>query len=125
MKIAGQARGAIRPEVATPAFRSTDTFVLWKAYLLIMLAASFDVYDWLDRSIQGGAVRYLIIAVPIAAVAWVRLRQPHSLVRRPVPSDLALLALFVFGLGGSLIGVALLGTVENARPVFLPMMVAF
>ena len=42
-----------------------------------------------------------------------------------MPSDIVLFALFIFGFGGSLIGVAFLGTVENARPVFLPMMVAF
>ena len=105
--------------------RSTDSFVLWRAYLLIMLAASFDVYDWLDRSVQGGSTRYLIVAVPIVAAVWIRMRRPDFLVRRPLPSDMVLFALFVFGLGGSLIGVALLGTVENARPVFLPMMVAF
>jgi len=110
---------------AEPPLRSTDTFVLWRAYLLIMLAASFDVYDWLDRSVQGGATRYLIIAMPIVAAVWVRMRQPGFLVRRPMPSDVVLFALFVFGLGGSLIGVAFLGTVENARPIFLPMMVAF
>ena len=104
---------------------STDTYVLWRAYLLIMLAASFDVYDWLDRSVQGGSNRYLIIAVPLVAAAWIRLRQPGFFVRRPMPSDIVLFALFIFGLGGSLIGVAFLGTVENARPVFLPMMVAF
>jgi hypothetical protein len=108
-----------------PSLRSTDTFVLWRAYLLIMLAASFDVYDWLDRSVQGGATRYLIIAVPILAAVWIRMRQPGFLVRRPMPSDVVLFALFVFGLGGSLIGVAFLGTVENSRPIFLPMMVAF
>ena len=104
---------------------STDTYVLWRAYLLIMLAASFDVYDWLDRSVQGGSNRYLIIAVPLVAAVWIRLRQPGFFVRRPMPSDIVLFALFIFGLGGSLIGVAFLGTVENARPVFLPMMVAF
>lgn len=104
---------------------STDTFVLWRAYLLIMLAAAFDVYDWLDRSTQGGATRYLIIAVPVVAVIWIRMRQPGFLVRRPTPSDVVLFALFVFGLGGSLIGVAFLGTVQNARPIFMPMMVAF
>lgn len=104
---------------------STDTYVLWRAYLLIMLAASFDVYDWLDRSVQGGSNRYLIIAVPLVAAVWIRLRHPGFFVRRPMPSDIVLFALFIFGLGGSLIGVAFLGTVENARPVFLPMMVAF
>ena len=105
--------------------RSTDSFVLWKAYLLIMLAASFDVYDWLDRSVQGGATRFLIIVVPIAAAVWIRMRRPRFLVRMPVPSDIVLFALFIFGLGGSLIGIAFLGTVENARSVFLPMVVAF
>lgn len=112
----------IRPSERTA---STDTYVLWRAYLLVMLAASFDVYDWLDRSVQGGSNRYLIIAVPLVAAAWIRLRHPGFFVRRPMPSDIVLFALFIFGLGGSLIGVALLGTVENARPVFLPMMVAF
>jgi hypothetical protein len=105
--------------------RSTDSFVLWRAYLLIMLAASFDVYDWLDRSVQGGATRYLIVTVPIVAAIWIRMRQPGFLVRRPMPSDVALFALFVFGLGGSLIGVAFFGTVENARPIFLPMSIPF
>jgi O-antigen ligase len=42
-----------------------------------------------------------------------------------MPSDVALFALFVFGLGGALIGVAFLGTVENARPIFLPMIIPF
>lgn len=113
-------------EASTPvAVRSTDSFVLWRAYMLIMLAASFDVYDWLDRSVQGGATRYLIMTVPIVAAVWIRLRQPGFLVRRPMPSDIVLFALFVFGLGGSLIGVAFFGTVENARPIFLPMMIPF
>jgi O-Antigen ligase len=109
----------------TAEVRSTDSFVLWRAYLLIMLAAAFDVYDWLDRSIQGGATRYLIIAVPLVAAFWIRMRQPGFLVRRPMPSDLVLFALFVFGLGGSLLGVAFFGTVENARPIFLPMLIPF
>jgi hypothetical protein len=126
MKAAVQTRGPAPARAVRPIEpRSTDTFVLWRAYLLIMLAASFDVYDWLDRSIQGGAIRYLTIAVPIGAAVWIRLRQPWFLVRRPLPSDFVLFALFIFGLGGSLIGVAFLGTVENARPIFLPMMVAF
>jgi O-Antigen ligase len=125
MRSAEQVRTVPFRATTTPEPRSTDTFVLWRAYLLVMLAASFDVYDWLDRSIQGGATRYLIIAVPIVAAVWVRLRQPGFLVRRPLPSDMVLFALFVFGLGGSLIGVAFLGTQENARPIFLPMMVAF
>jgi hypothetical protein len=116
----------LRYEAAsTPVVRSTDSFVLWRAYMLIMLAAAFDVYDWLDRSVQGGGTRYLIIAVPIVAAVWIRLRQPGFLVRRPMPSDVALFALFVFGLGGALIGVAFLGTVENARPIFLPMIIPF
>jgi hypothetical protein len=125
MSVTDQVRRASDDVARGEHVRSTDTFVLWKAYLLVMLAAAFDVYDWLDRSVQGGATRYLIIAVPVVTAVWIRMRQPGSLVRRPMPPDLALLALFVFGLGGSLFGVALLGTVENARPVFLPMTVAF
>lgn len=103
---------------------STDSFALSKAFLLIMLAASFDVYDWLDRSVQGGATRFLIIAVPFVAIVWIRMSRPGFLVRMPMPADLVLFALFVFGLSGSLIGVVFMGT-ETARPVFLPMAVAF
>lgn len=125
MRSADRLRTTPAPVAAPVEHRSTDTFVLWRAYLLIMLAASFDVYDWLDRSVQGGSTRYLIIGVPIVAAVWIRMRRPNFLIRRPLPSDVVLFALFVFGLGGSLIGVAFLGTVENARPIFLPMMVAF
>ena len=125
MRVTNRARRVAAPAAAEARVASTDTYVLWRAYLLIMLAAAFDVYDWLDRSVQGGSNRYLIIAVPVVAAVWIRLRQPGFLVRRPMPSDVVLFALFLFGLGGALIGVTFLGTEQNARPVFLPMMVAF
>lgn len=125
LRTASDLRPAVSGATMATRVRSTDSFVLWRAYLLIMLAASFDVYDWLDRSVQGGATRYLIVTVPIVAAIWIRMRQPGFLVRRPMPSDVVLFALFLFGLGGSLIGVAFFGTVENARPIFLPMSLPF
>ena len=125
LRTASDLRPAVSGASMATRVRSTDSFVLWRAYLLIMLAASFDVYDWLDRSVQGGATRYLIVTVPIVAAIWIRMRQPGFLVRRPMPSDVVLFALFLFGLGGSLIGVVFFGTVENARPIFLPMSLPF
>jgi O-antigen ligase len=104
-----------------PAVRSTprsDVYLFAVALLLIVFVSVIDVRNDLDR---GEASRYLILMIPLAALAAVRLRQPSLIIRKPTVGDAALLTLFLFGLGGSLYGVIFLNTSSTARPVFVPL----
>jgi O-antigen ligase len=87
-----------------------------------MFATALDVWNYLDR---GGALRYLILLVPIAALVLVRLRSPSSYIRRPMAPDRLLLALAVYGLAGTLFGILGLGTEATTLPIFLPMTIGF
>ena len=88
-----------------------------------------DVFNVLDRGFAAfrpgaqprGAIRYLVLLVPLSAALWIRLQQPSFVIRRPMPAEAMLFALFGLGLVGSLVGIAVLGTEHTARPVFLPM----
>ncbi len=97
----------------------TDSYRLAWSFLILMSLATVDVFNFLDR---GGAMRYLILLVPIGTVVWLRMQEPSMILRRPAPADTVLLILFLIGLGGSLVGVALLGTQDTVRSIFLPMM---
>jgi O-antigen ligase len=97
----------------------TDAYRMARSFLILMSLVTVDVFNVLDR---GGAVRYLILLVPIVAMALVRMREPSFMLRQPVHPDTVLFVLFVLGVGGSLVGVAFLGTQDTVRPVFLPMM---
>lgn len=107
--------GAALPRPPKP----TDAYRLAGSFLILMSLVTVDVFNVLDR---GGAMRYLILLVPIVTVVLARMRQPSLVVRRPIRSDVVLLVLFVLGLGGSMVGLAFLGTQDTVRPVFLPMM---
>lgn len=108
---------------------ATDSYRLARAFLVLLSISVIDVFNVLDRGMAafrpnaqaGGPIRYLVLLVPISVVALIRFQSPSFLLRRPSVSELVLFLLFVLGLGGSLVGLTMLGTEETARPVFLPM----
>jgi O-Antigen ligase len=102
--------------------RPTDSFILAKAYVVVVVAAVVDVPNFLDR---GNFVRYLLLLVPIGALVWARLRLPSTLIRKPTGSDIVLLVLWVFGICGAVVGAVVLHAHATTLPVFLPMAIAF
>ena len=111
-------------ERATPALpasvtRPSDSYRLARAFLFLMSLAVVDAFNVLDR---GGAMRYLILLIPIVTMVAIRMREPSLLVRSPATSDMVLGVLYLLGMGGSLFGVAFLGTQDTVRPAFLPML---
>jgi O-antigen ligase len=109
-------------EVSLQPRRVTDTYRLALSLIFVLLAATVDVPNFLDR---GNFLRYLLLLVPIGTVALVRLRAPSSVLRAPGGSDLWLLLLWMFGLGGTIYAIWLRGMSATALSVFLPMTIAF
>ncbi len=97
----------------------TDSYRLARSFLFLMSLTVVDAFNVLDR---GGAMRYLVLLIPIGTMVAIRMREPSMLVRSPASSDVVLGILYVLGMGGSLIGVAFLGTQDTVRPAFLPML---
>jgi O-antigen ligase len=103
--------------------RPTEGYRYARALLVIIFAAAVDVFDLLDRSSRGGPIRYGLLLIPVMAVIVIR-PKGSMLIRRPRPNELALLALFVFGIAGTTYGIVLAGVTSTARALFLPMMIA-
>ena len=66
----------------------TDSYRLAWSFLILMSLATVDVFNFLDR---GGAMRYLILLVPIGTVVWLRMQEPSiapscGVPRRPTRS---------------------------------------
>jgi O-antigen ligase len=100
--------------------RHTDAYRLCRAFVFILAATALDVSNFLDK---GNEARYALLLVPIAMVLLVRRKgQP---IRRLTKPDKILLALFVIGFTGTMVGTFILGTKSGARPIFLPMTIAF
>lgn len=100
----------------------TDSFRLARAFVIVMLAAAVDVTNFLDR---GNSLRYALLMVPFASFLWLRLTRPTSLFRRPSSTDKILLLIAGFGLVGTYYGIVFNHTSATARPLFLPMLIAF
>ena len=98
----------------------TDAYRLGRAYIFILAATALDVTNFLDK---GNELRYALLLVPIAAVFVAR--RKGQAIRRLTTPDKILLALFVFGFTGTMVGTFVLGTKSGARPIFLPMVLAF
>lgn len=97
---------------------TSDAYRLSRSLLLVLALVVADYADVLDT---GSSVRYVILLPPLVAVlfAWGSVRSPF--VRRLTSSDRLLLVLLGWGLAGSVLGKALLGTQTSALPIFLPM----
>ncbi|MBI3649235.1 MAG: O-antigen ligase family protein [Actinobacteria bacterium] len=102
--------------------RRTAAYRYSRAAIFVFLAATVDVLNFLDR---GGQARYLLLLVPVGAVAAIRLRRPSGVIRRLAPVDRVLLALWLFGLAGTLYGAFVKGSSTTARPLFVPMSIGF
>jgi O-antigen ligase len=98
----------------------TDSFRLARGLIFILAATALDVTNYLDK---GSEIRYLILLIPIAALFLAR--RPRQGYRRLSTPDKFLLALFAIGFAGTLVGTFALGTKSGARPIFLPMLLAF
>jgi O-antigen ligase len=103
-------------------FHRSDPYLLGRGFLLVMFATALDAWNYLDR---GGALRYLVLLVPIAFLVLIRLRSPSPYIRRPMAPDRLLLALLAYGLAGTLFGILRLGTEATTLPIFLPMTIGF
>jgi O-antigen ligase len=102
--------------------RHTDSFRLARALVIVILAAAVDVPNFLDR---GNSLRYLLLLVPFASFVWIRLAHPSSVFRRPSSTDKILFVIVAFGLMGTYYGILFNNTTATARPLFLPMLIAF
>ena len=127
--IPATAASVLAPSPREVAGSPTDSYRLARAFLVLLSIMVIDVFNILDRGFvafrpnaePGGPVRYVVLLVPIVAVVAIRMRRPSFLVRLPTASEGLLMALFVVGLAGSLVGSVLLGAQQTARPTFLPM----
>jgi O-antigen ligase len=98
----------------------TDSFRLARGLIFILAATALDVTNYLDK---GSEIRYLILLVPIGAVVLSRRRGQGF--RRLSTPDRFLVVLFAIGFVGTMAGTFALGTKSGARPIFLPMLLAF
>jgi O-antigen ligase len=100
--------------------RGTDAFRLARGLIFILAATALDVTNYLDK---GSEIRYVILLVPIGAMFLARRRGQGF--RRLSTPDKFLLVLFAIGFTGTMVGTFALGTKSGARPIFLPMLLAF
>jgi O-antigen ligase len=100
----------------------TDTYRFSRSLILILLATTLDVANFLDR---GNFLKYLLLLVPLVSIALIRLRTPSSHIRIPASTDLVLLVLWPLGIVGTLYGMWFLDTNATALSIFLPMSIAF
>jgi len=98
----------------------TDAFRLARGLIFILAATALDVTNYLDK---GSEIRYVILLVPIGALLLSRRRGQGF--RRLSTPDKFLLVLFAIGFVGTMVGTFALGTKSGARPIFLPMLLAF
>ena len=98
----------------------TDAFRLARGLIFILAATALDVTNYLDK---GSEIRYVILLVPIGALFLARRRGQGF--RRLATPDKFLLALFAIGFTGTMVGTLVLATKSGARPIFLPMLLAF
>jgi O-antigen ligase len=98
----------------------TDAFRLGRGLIFILAATALDVTNYLDK---GSEIRYVILLVPIGALFLARRRGQGF--RRLATPDKFLLALFAIGFTGTMVGTFVLATKSGARPIFLPMLLAF
>jgi O-antigen ligase len=110
----------------TVAARS-DSYVLSRTLVGLLLLVTVDVTNFLDRgSTSGGSAgRYIVLLIPFATIFLIRLRHPSPLIRQPALADWILMSLMLFGLLGSLYGRLYLHTGSTALPIFLPMAMGF
>jgi O-antigen ligase len=99
----------------------TDTYRFSRSLILILLATTLDIANFLDR---GNFLKYLLLLVPIGSITLLRLRAPSSHVRLPAPTDVILLLLWPLGLVGTLYGIWFLHASATALSIFLPMGIA-
>lgn len=90
--------------------------------MVVILAAALDVTNFLDR---GNSLRYALLLIPFASFLWIRLGRPSSFFRRPSRTDKILFLIVGFGLAGTYYGIVFNHTTATARPLFLPMLIAF
>ncbi len=116
--------GQVSPATIPTAGRrsSTAAYRISRWLLLIPLAATVDIFNYLDH---GGSARYGLVLVAVLPVLAYRLRLTTPLVRRLTRGDLILALLWVFGLAGSTYGTVVAHTATTTRPLFLPMGLAF
>jgi hypothetical protein len=108
------------PQSAPLRHAHTDAFRLSRGLIFILAATALDVTNYLDK---GSEIRYVILLVPIGALFLARRRGLGF--RRLATPDKFLLALFAIGFTGTMVGTFVLATKSGARPIFLPMLLAF
>jgi O-antigen ligase len=115
---------AVRARSRAPAKAiPSDGFRYARALLIVFFVTAVDVFNYLDRSVRGGAARYVILLVPLVALFAIR-SSGSTLIRKPRHYEVALILLFAFGFVGTMYGVLFLGVTSTARALFLPMSLA-
>ncbi len=107
---------AVPPEIEAP--RKSDAYRFSIAVLVIVAIGSFDIRNFFDR---GGSNRYILVLIPLATVALLRLRRPNTIVRKPTVVDVILICLWMMGMIGTTYGLSTAETAASARPIFYPM----
>lgn len=97
---------------------ASGAYRLARAILFIVAVGSFDVFNFFDR---GGSTRYAILLIPLATLLALRLRRPTTMIRRPAPTDVVLVMLWVVGVTGTIYGLVSGDSAGTARPIFFPM----
>jgi O-antigen ligase len=110
------------PVTGTGTARHTGAYRFSRAALLVFLAATVDLFNFLDR---GNQIRYALVLVPIGSIVLIRWGTPSRYIRKMATTDRILLVLWLFGLAGTLYGVFIVKSTTTARPIFVPMTIAF
>lgn len=105
-----------------PSLVLTDTYQFDRVLLLLLMLATLAAPGLVPGNT---ALWYLLPGLATGAAILIRARAPSTLVRRPLASDVLLFLLMVLGLAGTMYGILFLGTTAPARPVFVPMVIAF
>jgi O-antigen ligase len=115
----GVSQASERPALGT---RTTDAYRYALSLMVVLLAATLDIPNFLDR---GNYLRYLLLLIPVLTIVLLRAETRSVFIKRPMASDRILLVLLLFGLPGTIYGVVFLGSSSTARSIFLPMATAF
>jgi O-antigen ligase len=100
----------------------TDAYRFGRALLLTLALATLDAPGLFRAQTSAW---YLLLVPPLLTIVLVRVRRTSTLIRRPIASDVVLGVLFIFGLIGTTYATLFRPTTATARPIFIPMTIAF
>lgn len=111
----------LRP-IESVAHGKSDAYRLDRALVLTLALATLDAPGLFRAQTSAW---YLILVPPLVAVVLLRVGRTSTLIRRPIVSDVVLGVLFALGLTGTTYAALFRPTTATARPIFIPMAIAF